>query len=278
MPMPDVFEYFDFRSFLKDAYAARKADNPAFSHRYIAGKAGFGSSGGFSRILDGSRRIPMDAAVALASIFRLNRAEKEYFEHLVMHNQAEGEAERRFFLEKLSAVRKSRVQALQHSQLRLFEHWRHSAVRELLDLAPHRDQDEALGLRLIPPASAQEVRQSLELLEDLGLARIDEEGIWRKTDAVLTTPDEAAIQAIRNFQRATMDLAKVAIEQFPREEREIATLTLSISDAMMERVKERVRQLRREILEMAREDRQPDRVHQVNFQIFPLTRRLGDSA
>jgi uncharacterized protein (TIGR02147 family) len=276
MPMPDVFEYFDYRSYLKDAYAARKAQNPAFSHRFIAGKAGFGSSGGFSRILDGSRRVSMDAVVALSGIFRLNRAEKEYFEHLVMHNQAEGEAERRFFLEKLATVRKSRVQALQLSQLRLFEHWRHSAVRELLDLVPHKDDHAALGKLLEPAASAAEVQESLELLHDLGLAHPDEDGIWRKADAVLTTPDDAAIQAIRGFQRDTMDLAKEAIERFPREEREIATLTLAISDSMMERVKEKIRQLRREILEMARDDRDPDRVHQVNFQVFPLTRHRGE--
>ena len=43
---------------------------------------------------------------------------------------------------------------------------------------------------------------------------------------------------------------------------------------MMDRVKDKIRQLRREILEMAREDDRPDRVHQVNFQVFPLTRRL----
>lgn len=276
MPMPDVFEYFDFRAFLKDAYAARKAEMPAFSHRFIAGKAGFGSSGSFARILDGSRKLSMDHVPGLASVFRLNRAEKEYFEHLVMHNQAEGEAQRRFFLEKLASVRKSRVQELQTAQLQLFEHWHHSAVRELLDLVEHRDDDAALGRLLDPPTTAQEIRRSLELLERLGLARPDERGIWRKADAVLTTPDGNALKAVRTFQKATMDLAKEALERFPREEREIATLTLSISDAMMERVKEKIRQLRREILEMAREDARPDRVHQVNIQVFPLTRRPGN--
>jgi uncharacterized protein (TIGR02147 family) len=274
MPMPDLFEYSDFREYLRDAHAARKAENPAFSHRFIAQKAGFGSSGAFARILDGTRRLTMDAALEIARIFRFNRAEKTYFEHLVLHNQSDGEAERRFFLEKLAEVRKSHVQEMRDSQLCLFEDWRHIAVRELLDLVEHRDDTARLASLLSPPATAAEVNRSLEILLDLGLVRPDEEGIWKKTDPVLTTPDDIVSLAVRKFQCATMDLAKEAIERFPPKEREIATLTVSISDAMMERVKEKIRQLRHEILEMAREDDRPDRVHQINFQVFPLTKRM----
>jgi len=274
MPVPDIFEYFDFRAFLRDAFAARKAENPVFSHRFIAQKAGFGSSGTFARILDGSRKLSMDAAVGLSRVFRLNRAEKEYFEHLVLHNQAEGEAERRFFLEKLATVRKSRVQELRAHQMALFEDWRRIALRETLDLVAHRGDDAALGALLSPPASPEQVRSALDVLRELGLARPDEDGIWRKAEAVLTTPDEGVNEAVRGFQRATMDLAKEALERHPPREREIATLTLAISDSMMERVKDKIRQLRREILEMAREDGRPDRVHQVNIQVFPLTRPM----
>jgi uncharacterized protein (TIGR02147 family) len=275
MAIPDIFEAFDFRVWLREAYEARKSENPAFSHRYIAQKTGFGSSGSFARILDGTRNLSMDAVAGLAQVFRLNRAEREYFEHLVLHNQAEGEAERRFFLEKLASVRKLRVTSLRASQLSLFDDWRHIAVRELLDLVEHREDLEYLGSLLSPPASADQVERSLSILQDLGLARPDEDGVWRKAEAVLTTPDDVVSQAVRDFQKATLDLAKEALERHPREEREIATLTLAISDAMMERVKDKIRQLRREILEMAREDDHPDRVHQLNFQVFPLTRRLG---
>lgn len=276
MAIPDIFESFDFRQWLREAYAARKAENPTFSHRYIAQKAGFGSSGSFARILDGTRNLSMDAVGGLSQVFRLNRAEREYFEHLVLHNQAEGDAERRFFLEKLATVRKSRVTSLRASQLSLFDDWRHIAVRELLDLVEHREDTARLGALLSPPATAGQVEWSLGILQDLGLARPDENGVWRKAEAVLTTPDDVVSQAVREFQKATLDLAKEALERHPREEREIATLTLAISDAMMERVKDKIRQLRREILEMAREDDHPDRVHQLNFQVFPLTRRLED--
>lgn len=274
MAMPDIFEYFDYRQWLRTAYEARKAENRAFSHRYIAQKAGFGSSGAFARILDGTRNLSMDATVGLARVFRLNRAEKEYFEHLVLHNQAEGEAERRFFLEKLAAVRKSRVKELHEHQLALFEDWRHLALRETLDLVEHRDDVEALGALLAPPATGDQTRRALEALLALGLARPDEDGIWRKDEAVLTTPGDGVHEAVRTFQRDTMDLAKEALERHPPSEREIATLTLAISDSMMTRVKDKIRLLRREILEMALQDDRPDRVHQINFQVFPLTRRL----
>jgi uncharacterized protein (TIGR02147 family) len=95
------------------------------------------------------------------------------------------------------------------------------------------------------------------------------DGIWRKTQAVLST-GELAAAAIDTFRKDTLRLAAESIDRFPREERSISTLTVTLSPATFERLRDRFRHLRREILDMAREDSEADRVIQVNIQAFPL--------
>ena len=42
--MNPVYEYSDYRLFIKDYYEGRKAANAAFSYRYLAQKAGINSA------------------------------------------------------------------------------------------------------------------------------------------------------------------------------------------------------------------------------------------
>ena len=67
-----------------------------------------------------------------------------------------------------------------------------------------------------------------------------------------------------------MALGIEAIDRWTSDERSISTLTLSISRPTFERLRDKLRCLRRELLDMASSDELPDRVVQVNFQAFPL--------
>ena len=57
----------------------------------------------------------------------------------------------------------------------------------------------------------------------------------------------------------------------PREERDISCLTLCVSDAKLREIQERVRAFRRELLQAAEVGDVPERVVQINFQVFPLS-------
>jgi uncharacterized protein (TIGR02147 family) len=70
-----------------------------------------------------------------------------------------------------------------------------------------------------------------------------------------------------------MARASEAIDRVPREEREISSLTLCVSQDALLRLKERIREFRRELLQLAELEGEPERVVQLNFQLFPLSRR-----
>ena len=57
VPVPSVYQFLDAREFLKQAYAARKRAQPAFSQRFIAQALGAKSSSVFRQLLEGKSRL-----------------------------------------------------------------------------------------------------------------------------------------------------------------------------------------------------------------------------
>lgn len=273
--MPDLYTYTDYRKFLSDAWMERKAQDSRFSHRFIAQRAGFASSAFFSRILSGDVNLTPSGALRLAEVFHLGHQETRYFELLVLLDQARSQDERVHFLDRIAAWRRTPVSVIESSQVAFCKDWRAVAILEALDLVEHRDDHALLGSLLRPSATASETEEVLALLENLGLARRDEHGIWRKTEAILSTGD-AESEAIDIFRQSTMELGIASIDRFSREDRSISTLTVTLSKASFERVRDRLRHLRRDILEIARGDEQADRVVQINFQAFPLAIRTDE--
>lgn len=273
--MPDIFTYTDYRKFLSDSWTERKAQDRRFSHRYIGLRAGFASSGFFSKILTRDVNLSPSGALRLAEIFRLSNQETRFFELLVLYGQARTHEERMLFLDRLVTSRNTRVPLAETSQMSFCKDWRAVAVLQALDLVEHTDNHAGLGKILHPAVDGPEIEKILSLLDELNLAKRNKDGIWRKTQATLST-GEAESDAIDLFHQSTMELGIESLDRWKNEDRSISTLTLSISKATFERLRDKIRCLRREVLDMAASDERPDRVVQVNFQAFPLAVRPAE--
>jgi uncharacterized protein (TIGR02147 family) len=68
-----------------------------------------------------------------------------------------------------------------------------------------------------------------------------------------------------------MERAAEAIDLVPREQREIASLTLCLSERRLRELKAQLAKLRDELLHEYTADADARRVVQVNFQMFPLS-------
>ena len=270
--MNDVYEYLDYRQLLKDLYETRKAENPIFSYRYIGQKVGFTSAGYFSNVLSGKRNISDGMIFGFAELFGFDKKQTEYFELLVQYDQAPDHARRRYYFERLLVMRKAKVAELTADHYEYFDKWYHVALRELLNYYPFRGDFQTLAKRLNPPVSAPEAKKAVELLLRLGLIAEKDDHTYAVTDKTVTTGAEVPLVAINTFQIAMMELAREAIDRFPRNKRSISTLTLSLSEEVYGAIDEKLARFRREVLDMVKNDtNEIDRVYQFNFQIFPLT-------
>lgn len=275
--MMSVYEYFDYRKLLKDLFEEQKAQNRFFSYRTLAGMVGFTSSGFFTKILQGAVNISPQKAIAFAKAFHLTKLETRYFEKLVAFNQARTHEERRFYLEQLVTLRQNKLKTLTSKEYELFSEWYFVVIREILEFYPFNGNYKELGNMLQPAIAATDARKAIDTLEDLKLIRRKADGYYERTGELINTSDSLMNVAITNFQINSSELAKDAIQNVPKEAREISTLTLSISQSTYEEIRNRLRDLRRELLELAQKETLPDRVYQVNMQLFPVTKPYNRS-
>jgi uncharacterized protein (TIGR02147 family) len=267
----NIFEYIDYRRYLRDAYEERRKENPKFSYRFIAGKVGFSSPGFFANVLSGKKDISLKLVLKFAELFKLGRKEKEYFETLVLFNKATGASEKKEYLDRLLQLRGGKVKKVEAHQWEYFEKWQHAVVRELIALKPFRGDFKALAAMVNPPITAAEARKSVELLERLELIRKGMDGAYERTDAAISAGDAISKALLGAFQLQAMDLARHAMENLPSGTRNFSTLTMSVSGPTYLAMLEELRAFRRRLLEMAEASEQADRVYHMNFHVFPLS-------
>lgn len=275
--MLPVFEYTDYRLFLKDAYQARKLVHRWFSYGVIAQKAGFKARDFLLRVMRGERSLSAESARRVAAAFDLGKRETEYFLHLVEYNQAKTDAQKeQAWLLVQAALNRARnpsaTRLLTDLHREVMSRWHHLAIRSLLEMAPSRGDWDALGKRLHPPCTAAAVRRSVKLLEEAGLVAKGEDGLWKPTDKSIATPTEVQSLALRSFYRDCLKLAGEAIEGVDSSERNISGVTVGISERTYKVLVDKLAVLREEIARLADGDPQADRVYQVNLLLFPLAR------
>lgn len=273
--MIDIYKYFDYRLLLKDLYQAKKKDNPHFSYRVLAKKAGFKSAGYFANLLSGKCNLSLTVAYKLSEAFLLKKFEAEYFVTLVMFNLADNQLEKKKYYDKLLGLKRADLKTLDERQFEFFGEWYYLAVREILDYHLFKGDFKELAKMLVPAISPAQAKQAIDLLESIGMIRKNPFGYYEKMDSVLTTPDSWQSQAIAFYQYQCLELAKQSFDVWDRKLRDISTLTLSISGDEFKKIQEKLNQVQEEILLLAQNAKKADRVYQVNFYAFPLT-RIGD--
>lgn len=266
----DVFEFLDYRAFLRAHYAERKA-NARFSHRAFSRRAGLRSPNYLKLVMDGERNLSAEMAERFAAACGLVGDGADYFERLVAFNQARTDEERNSCYRELKRHARFRLahgltlaQDLYHSR------WYFPAIRELVASTQFREDPEWIAARLLPPIKATEAKQALATLLELGLIERDPEGRLRRVESTVST---AALRSIHlaSYHRAMMGHATTALERLPKPQRDISAVTLCVGPEGFGRLREALRQFRAELLELEVSEEAPCQVVQINFQLFSLS-------
>jgi uncharacterized protein (TIGR02147 family) len=267
----NIFEYSDYRVFLKDYYESNKQNNPQFTYRYIAKSVGFKSAGHFTQILKGLINLSASMASNFAEFLKFGKKESEYFEFLVRFNQAKTHAEKKRCFERMLKFDELKIDTISSDQYEYFENWYYVAIREVLAYYPFNGNFTELAKKLNPSISPLEAKKAIDLLLRLGLVVRNNDGIYVKASSVVSANPVGKAVAIANQALDTMRLAAEAIDRFPKEQRNISGVAFSISRQTYETIQDEVRDFRKKILEIAQVDCGPEGVYQFNVQLFPLT-------
>ncbi|MGZ3771929.1 MAG: TIGR02147 family protein [Bdellovibrio sp.] len=267
-----VFEYDNYRIFLKDFYVYSKAKNKNFSYRYFARISGVGSPSFLKHVIDGERNLTSAVIEKFVKALKLNKQEASFFKSLVFLNQATTLKEREIYAQELSTHKLfTKYQSLSAAQLNYYEHWYYVAIREMVSVQGFKEDPEWIGRHLNPQVSPAEVKKAIAELIKLGLLKRKKNGQLAQTDPLVSTGNEVTSALVACFHKEMMKKAAEAIELYPKPKREISCGTFGVSEKTFNVIKEKTQKFRREMQELAAQDADQDFVCQLNFQIFPLS-------
>jgi len=275
---PDIFRYADGRQYLLDWWEWKKATSPRTSFRSFGLRAE-SSASLLKDVLEGRRRLTPDTSLKFGKAMGLGDREKSYLAALASFGGARTpEARSEAFAELTRLRHQSFVRYLDPRQYVAWTWWHHMAIRELVGTEGFREDSTWIASVLQPPIKPKEAAKALQDLLDLGLLRRDEAGRLVAADPAISSEYEVPSPVIRHFNQQMIELALTAADRIPSEQREISGLTLGLSQECYDRIKERIRMFKQEMLAMVLADHRPSTVvAQLNLQLFPLAGRSGDT-
>jgi len=269
---PDIFRYTNYRDYLRDYYAYEKAKGRGFSYRVFSRRAGLGSPNHMQRVINGTRGLSDDLCNRFALACRLTGDAHKYFLLLVSFNQAKDVNTKRRCHESMLGIRRYRqAHELAREQAAYFSQWYLTTIRELVLRPDFKEKPAWIAKTLRPEISQAEAAKAIELLLSLGLLSRDESGRLCQTEPLVSTGDEVTSFFIGEYHRCMMTRAADAIDVVPRGERDISSLTLGLSKGTLVKLKKRVQEFRKELMELASSETSVHQVVQFNLQLFPLS-------
>lgn len=276
--LPLVYAYSDFRIYLKDYYEARNRFDADFTKSYICRKLGLPNSRSyFQDVLNG--KTVSDIKIPLfIKLLELDKDEARFFRVLVNFNQSISDPEERELLfDQLISLNRTPKTILQPGVYKYYKTWYHSVIRALLQFIDFSDDWKQLASMVYPPISASQARESVLLLEVLGLIEKDPSGHFRPTHKVITTGAFAHDEYIRQYQIQWLQMVQSAILKKDKKPKRFLTKTISVSEETLKLIEKKIEKFNSELTSMVHKDPSPaDRVCHVSLQMFHCSKILKD--
>lgn len=273
--MKKIIEYTDYRRYIADYYADRKA-RKSFTWRDFAKSAGFSSPVYLKLVAEGKYNLSEAAVERVAEAMGLRDWEVDYFKVLVSLNHAkDNESRREYFNEMLRIADVHKATVVEGDSFRFFSDWKNPVIRELAPAMPGA-KPLAMARACISKITATEVSETLAFLTKAGLLKKNADGSYTQTEQFVTTgPMEITPLAVRQLHRQMGELALDTIENVAQKERHFSGLTMGLSEKSYEKVVQKIAEFRKSVADIVMADDKMERVYRLNMQLFPMSQKIS---
>ena len=268
--MRPVFDYLDYREYLKDAFEERKRLDPRLSYRKLAALVGLDASN-LHKILQSRSHLPTRCQARILKFLGLDHRDAEYFLLLAAYARERGEQARMEILARARLLKDVPRMSLEERELSFYKDWWTSVVRLLLEVRQGRADPAQLAKNVCPPIAPADAQASLDLLLGLGLVKKAGSGRLKLGAAHLTAGGERKAKAVHEYQRQIFELAIASLQRFSREERDVSTVTFVVDDQAHKAILDILKECRRQVQKQADSVRLPQRVMQLAMAFFPVS-------
>jgi uncharacterized protein (TIGR02147 family) len=275
---PDLFEYTDYRAYLKDCFEVSRKRNPALSETAFIQRAGFGKNarGYFSLLMSGKRNLSPATIFGFSKALNHTRLEAEFFENLVMYNQALNEVQKNIYFERLSKsskAKKTQAFKLLKSQYNYLSNWYAVVLREMISLDDFKEDVSYIQNKLGGKISAKQITEAIDDLMSLGLITRDVDGRLIQMSRVVNFVDSSMnYTVVKNIQKSLLKEATDAIDKFPYQQRSISNSVIACDSDDLESIREEIKQFRQNLInKYCTGNKKTDCVYNLGVQLFPMT-------
>ncbi|OGJ88315.1 MAG: hypothetical protein A2268_05395 [Candidatus Raymondbacteria bacterium RifOxyA12_full_50_37] len=272
--MHRIESYSDYRAFLKDLFAEKKRLNPSFSYRVFNRLAGIRSPSLFMEVVKGKRNLSRKALSAFARAFGLKPAETRFFTLLVKFTQAKDLSEKQAYLEQMRGLTPNVDRKIvPASHYDYYSCWYNPIIRELACTLDWKGDYLTLAKAVHPPITKGQAHQSMDILVRLGFLAKQKNGSYIQTNPSITTGPEVVSLGVRKMNTEFAKLGVQAIDRFLPLERDVSSMTLGISEKGFGLLKREIQEFKRRVAFIVDDDKESDRVFNMNIQLFPVSRK-----
>ena len=276
--IPNVYEYDNYREFLKDYYSYRKGLKKSFSYRYFSRMAGFQSPNVLKRVMEGERNLTKDSIKKFSKALSFDFDQAQFYKNLVGFNQAKNFGEKEKYAQKISSSKAyNKIKPKAKIQYEYWSNWYNVAIRELVEVKGFQEDPEWIANFLNPSITPEEAKNSLKHLQELGFLKRNEEGKLVQTQNHIDLADGVLSASISQFHRDMIAKARESLDRFEKTERYVSNMTFTASHRDMEEIKFMMQEFNKKLMEKIKQCHKGTGVFQVNFQAFPLTQLPEDN-
>lgn len=278
--MINIFDYTDFKLFLREYYDFKKKENSKFSYRVFSQKAGISNPGYYIDIVKGRRILTEVNLEKIMKGLGLEENEKEYFSYLVKYQQSTIEEEKSFYHKKIFELKDSSgFRNVNIFYKKYYSMWYCPIIRNIIAIEGFNGDYANLAQKIMPKISFQQAQEAVEALLDMGLVVYDENSESYTVFDMKIRPDVSLKPYVREIQKEWIKKAVWAIDNISPDERNISSLTLSIDNEDVKMIIDNIDEFRKFIGNMSKSEKKvkklKSKIYQLNIQFFPQSEAVG---
>ena len=267
--LPSVFEFQNYRQYLKAYLDFRKKIDSRYTVAKMAGQMGFSSHAGLAMILSGQRELRSPYIEKFCQMVDFKIKERLYFEALLRGAEMSPQKRKKF-------IRSIEV---------LTDEWQPPKDCDSARLMDYMVTHQILSLYKRPCSREEIKRQFKYRIQDFILDEIlssmeksnvvtKENDQYRLLKDVLVIENNVPAGSGKEFHLDFMDLAKQSLMKEEPSQREFQTYLVTIDSNKLSEMKKRVKSLVLQILEEYEENEKSDTSVQFHFNLFECTKKL----
>ncbi len=272
--MEPIYSYLDYRKYLKDLFDHLRKTDSDFSLKRVNFEVHATSSGFISNVIAGRKNLTHPQIPILNSFLKHTKSEKKYFEALIYFTRSKKREEKEHYFAIMRSLQKANIKKIPPEALCLFEEWYYVTVLNILRVHKFSGHYKKLSQMIIPEIKVSEAKQAVTHLLDLNLIKKGGPLGYTVLDTILTTGDEVQSLYVTPYHQSLLDTTRKTMSQIPSDERDVSSITMTISKQTFSKIKGEIQQLRKNILNMVEADATPDKVYNLNMQFMPVSREL----